>query len=303
MNEQKNTYEQYCKANRVLHLTGTQVDASAIEEVVKDGVRKGKQKDWQKDWVDFYYWDLMYGNIPSDEVMFPEKETGRFFDTNFADYDMVVVWHSTDAPSLLFLYCMCHKFIPLGIPLYEIDVRKARQLWSKRMGWPIENDFGQRIYGLSGFLDDAENYVTEITMDRMLEFDALWKEIADNPTELRAMKDGRIISVSLDYYDDLILSVLPEDDVFRNAARIVGEALSYIYHYAAGDSFIYDRLIELCKAGKVEARLSDKFDYKAFRATQIIMEGYPEEEFDKDWLVDYWPPMRFLEVRRCQQTK
>lgn len=299
MNEQKSLYEQYCKANSVLHLTGTQVDAIAIEEVVKNGTRKGKRKDW----VEYYYWSLMYGNIPSDEVMFPEKGTGCFFDTNFASYDMVVVWHSTDAPSLLFLYCMCRKFIPLGIPLYEIDVRKARQLWSKSKGWPLENDFGERIYGLSGFLDDAESYVTEITKDKMLEFDALWKEIADNPTELRAMKDGRIISVSVDYYDDLILSVIPEDGCFRKAAKIVGEALSFILHYAVGDSFVYDRLIELCKAGKVEARLSDQFDFKAYRDAQILMEGFPKDEFDKDWLVDFWPPMRFLEVRRCQQTK
>lgn len=280
-------------------MTGTQVDASAIEEVVKDGVRKGKQKDW----VDFYYWDLMYGNIPSDEVMFPEKETGRFFDTNFADYDMVVVWHSTDIRSLVLFYCMCHKFMRLGVPLFEVDIRLARELASeyahKCFGWV--DDYYVSISSLGpDFMQDAVMSVMEVSKERMLEYDGLWKALSANQTGLRALKNGKAVSVPMDYYDDLIFSLIPEDGGFKRCVQVVGESLGdiAIEEDSIGGDFFFDRIIQLSKLGKVELKLKDDFDYKAYRATELFMKGLTEENFDKGWLVNIWPPMQALMVRR-----
>ena len=248
--------------------------------------------------------NLAYGELPSDEVMFPKKNAYNFFSTDFSKYDMVVVWHSTDIRSLVFFYCMCHEFMRLGVPLYEVDIRLARELASeyahKCLGW-VDDEYYVSISSLGpGFMKDAVKSIMEVPKDRMLEYDGLWKAMTDNPTGLRALKDGKAISVPMDYYDDLILSAFPEDGGFKRCVQVVGESLSNvaIEEDSIGDAFFFDRLIQLSKMGKVELKLKDDFDYKAYRATELFMKGLTEENFDKGWLVDIWPPMQALMVRR-----
>ena len=105
-------YEKYCQAKKILHLTATEQEASIIERVVREhtfykNIEEGAGGR-QGDDYDYCPLDLVYGNFPSDEVMFPEKNAYSFFSTDFSKYDMVIVWHSTDIRSLAFLYCMCH---------------------------------------------------------------------------------------------------------------------------------------------------------------------------------------------------
>ena len=133
---QKTNYSQYCQAKKILHLTATREEAQIIQEVVQKHPVSIKVDDETRvcysgrmgdDYL-CYPMNLVYGKLPSDEVMFPEKNAYSFFSTDFSKYDMVVVWHSTDIRSLVFLYCMCHKFMQLGVPLFEVDIRLAREL-------------------------------------------------------------------------------------------------------------------------------------------------------------------------------
>ena len=124
--------------------------------------------------------------------------------------------------------------------------------------------------------------------------------MTDKPTGLRALKDGKAISVPMDYYDDLILSAFPEDGGFKRCVQVVGESLSgvTIEEDSIGENFFFDRIIQLSKLGKVELKLKDDFDYEAYKATGLFMKGLTEEEFEKGWLVDVWPPMQALMVQR-----
>ena len=290
---QKTNYKQYCQAKKILHLTATREESQIIQEVVQKHPVSLK----------YYPMNLAYGKLPSDEVMFPEKNAYSFFSTDFSKYDMVVVWHSTDIRSLVFFYCMCHKFMRLGVPLYEVDIRLARELASEyahSLGL-VDDEYYVSIGSLGpDFMKDAVMNVMEVSKERMLEYDGLWKAMTDKPTGLRALKDGKAISVPMDYYDDLILSAFPEDGGFKRCVQVVGESLSNvaIEEDTIGDAFFFDRLIQLSKTGKVELKLKDDFDYKAYRATELFMKGLTEENFDKGWLVDIWPPMQAFMVRR-----
>lgn len=309
---QKTNYSQYCQAKKILHLTATREEAQIIQEVIQKHPVSIKVNDetracYSGRMGDDYQccpMNLVHGELPSDEVMFPEKNAYSFFSTDFSKYDMVVVWHSTDIRSLVFFYCMCHKFMRLGVPLYEVDIRLARELASeyahKCLGW-VDDEYYVSISSLGpGFMKDAVKSIMEVPKDRMLEYDGLRKAMTDNPTGLRALKDGKAISVPMDYYDDLILSAFPEDGGFKRCVQVVGESLSNvaIEEDTIGDAFFFDRLIQLSKTGKVELKLKDDFDYKAYRATELFMKGLTEENFDKGWLVDIWPPMQAFMVRR-----
>lgn len=311
MYEQKTNYRQYCQAKKILHLTATWEESQIIQEVVRkhsvfiktDDETRVRYSGRMGDDYKSCPMDLTYGELPSDEVMFPEKNAYSFFSTDFSQYDMIIVWHSTDIRSLVFFYCMCHKFMRLSVPLYEVDIRLARELAAehakKAYNWNDEYYVAIEQLGPK-FMIDASRQVIEIAKERMQEYDGLWKAMTDNPTGLRALKDGKVVSVPSDYYDELILSLLPEDGGFKRCVQVVGECLSNvaIEEDSIGDEFFFDRLIQLSKTGKVEMKLKDDFDYKAYRATEIFMNGFTGEEFDKGWLVDIWPPMQALMVRR-----
>ena len=308
----KTDYEKYCQAKKILHLAATREESQIIREVVQSQPVTIKSDDKTRilysgrmsDDYNYCPLNLVYGNLPSDEVMFPEKNAYNFFSTDFSNYDMVIVWHSTDVCSLVFLYCMCHKFMRLGIPMYEVDICLARELATeyarKSLNW-VHDDYYVSIESLgSRFMMDAPKQVVEVTKERIMEYDDLWKAMIDNPTRLRALKNGKVVNVTEDYYDELILSVFPEDGGYKRCVQVVGESLSNlpIEEDSIGAEFFFERLIDLSQMGKLELQLKDDFDFKAYKATKMLMEGFSEEEFDKGWLHDIWPPMQAFMVRR-----
>jgi len=305
-------YEKYCQAKKILHLAATREESQIIREVVQSQPVSMKSDNETRifysgrmsDDYDYCPLNLVYGNLPSDEAMFPEKNAYNFFSIDFSKYDMVIVWHSTDVRSLVFFYCMCHKFMRLGIPLYEVDIRLARELATeyarKCLNW-VHDDYYVSIESLGPrFMMDAPKQVVEISKERLMEYDALWKAMIDNPTGLRALKEGNVVSVPEDYYDELILSLFPEDGGFKRCVQVIGESLSNlpIEEDSIGAEFFFERLIDLSQMGKLELQLKDDFDFKAYKATKMLMEGLSEEEFDKGWLHDIWPPMQAFMVRR-----
>lgn len=304
----KTDYDKYCFVNKILHLTATREEASIIERVVREhtfykNIEEGAGGR-QGDDYDYCPLNLVYGDLPSDEVMFPEKNAYNLFSTDFSKYDMVVVWHSTDVRSLAFFYCICHKFMRLGIPLYEVDICLARELATeyarKSLNW-VYDDYYVSIESLGPrFMMDAPKQVVEVTKERLMEYDTMWKAMIDNPTKLRALKNGEVVCVPEEYYDELILSVFPEDGGYKRCVQVVGESLASlpIEEDSIGGDFFFERLIGLSKMGKIELKLKDDFDFKAYRATKMLMEGLSEEEFDKGWLQDIWPPMQAFMVRR-----
>lgn len=86
-----------------------------------------------------------------------------------------------------------------------------------------------------------------------------WLELAGSEEVLRIWEQGRIQSVSAEYYDDYIMSTIEQlhgdrgNRDFIKAARVIGQALGYCEQYV-GDSFLEYRLRELIYKGKLQIK-------------------------------------------------
>lgn len=80
-----------------------------------------------------------------------------------------------------------------------------------------------------------------------------WKRLQEENAPLRAMVDGKLQSVGLDFYDEVILSCVPDKE--KTAANTVGNALVKIEQQMgnrAGDMLIFSRIRALGAAGRLE---------------------------------------------------
>jgi hypothetical protein len=94
-----------------------------------------------------------------------------------------------------------------------------------------------------------------------------WLGLAENKKTLRIWRDGRIICVDVDYYDQYIIAKAKElqikrqqkreTDDFMKSARIIGEVLGHLDQYV-GDSFLEYRLRKLIEEGIFQVRGSMK---------------------------------------------
>ena len=80
-----------------------------------------------------------------------------------------------------------------------------------------------------------------------------WKRMQEENAPLRAMVDGKVQSVSEDFYDEIILSCVPEEEKSR-AALTVGRALAKLDEAGnrVSDMLIFSRVRALGAAGKLE---------------------------------------------------
>jgi hypothetical protein len=94
-----------------------------------------------------------------------------------------------------------------------------------------------------------------------------WLGLAENKKTLRIWRNGRIICVDADYYDQYIIAKAKElqikrqqkreTDDFMKSARIIGEVLGHLDQYV-GDSFLEYRLRKLIEEGIFQVRGSMK---------------------------------------------
>lgn len=79
-----------------------------------------------------------------------------------------------------------------------------------------------------------------------------WKRMQEENAPLRAMVDGKVQSVSEDFYDEIILSCVPEEEKSR-AALTVGRALAKLDEAGnrVSDMLIFSRVRALGAAGRL----------------------------------------------------
>lgn len=95
-----------------------------------------------------------------------------------------------------------------------------------------------------------------------------WKRMQEENTPLRAMVDGKLQSVPTDYYDDIILSCVPEGE--NVAALTVGRAIAALDKIGnrVGDMQIFSRIRALGAAGRLEV-VRDGATYRDMTIRQI----------------------------------
>ncbi|MCT4632465.1 MAG: DUF1835 domain-containing protein [Firmicutes bacterium] len=79
-------------------------------------------------------------------------------------------------------------------------------------------------------------------------YSSLWNELVDENAPLRAIVNGKLISVPEDFYDFIIINNIPEGD-FR-MARFIGTLLGH-YRLGIGDSWYALRIEKMIKSGEI----------------------------------------------------
>lgn len=80
-----------------------------------------------------------------------------------------------------------------------------------------------------------------------------WRRLQEENTPLRAMVDGKVQSVPVDFYDVVILSGITEAEM--PAAHAVGRAIGELDRKTGnrvGDMFVFSRIRALAQAGKIQ---------------------------------------------------
>lgn len=85
-----------------------------------------------------------------------------------------------------------------------------------------------------------------------------WQSLSENQEVLRLWRNGRIQSVSEDYYDELMkkrakkLQAKQDPKAFMKSARLIGDMLGHVDQYI-GDAFLEYRLKKLIENGIFES--------------------------------------------------
>lgn len=86
-----------------------------------------------------------------------------------------------------------------------------------------------------------------------------WKELREENSELRAVVNGRLISVPIDFYDHLIRKEIPKKEF--KVARLVGEIISK-YQIRVSDAWFEDRIVHMIKQGELAVIQSNEHFYE-----------------------------------------
>lgn len=77
----------------------------------------------------------------------------------------------------------------------------------------------------------------------------IWRKLRDENSNLRVIKEKRILSVPESYFDEIILQYTNYH--FGRCSRTVGEVMGRVENYIS-DIYIFWRVLELIKLGKIE---------------------------------------------------
>lgn len=94
----------------------------------------------------------------------------------------------------------------------------------------------------------AEEYSVSLSKEAVRECAEEWRTLQKENSPLRAVKDGKVISVGEDYYDGIIRSEFPEKSC--RAAEIIGNVLGR-HQLAVSDFLIAERIREFIKGGEL----------------------------------------------------
>lgn len=143
------------------------------------------------------------------------------------------------------------RYVPQRI-LRRYAARMERRRQQKRMqnGSVQYGGIGEIEPRAAAYFYQRRRRLTETEQAQLL---ADWKCLREENAPLRAMADGRVRSVPADFYDEIILSCVPEQT--QPAAQTVGRAIGKIaleQENHVGDMLIFDRIRALARAGRLE---------------------------------------------------
>ena len=160
---------------------------------------------------------------------FTTEDVNNIFHAQRKDYDTLIdfakkselirVWVTDSAHSLCGLAYLCNilKDIPCEIncisrPDKDALLEENIEYFDDWGSCP-ETEFYQFV-----------QYARDISADEKQTHSELWEKLVQENAPLRANENGKLISVAEDYYDNLIMDCLPEDDFVM--AKLIGDILN-----------------------------------------------------------------------------
>lgn len=92
-------------------------------------------------------------------------------------------------------------------------------------------------------LEKLLKFEHRLTMQEIKEYGNEWKQIVSDNSDMRIIKNGKAMSVSFSYYDDIILNKLKKLGVVKTL-NLVGNLMKSIHFYDTVFTYLVDRLIK-----------------------------------------------------------
>lgn len=186
-------------------------------------------------------------------VIFDDQEIERYFRSQQEDFDKLLtatrsgepirVWKS-DAPySACGFAFLCDVLENIMCEISVISLPECWEMYNGTIRW--YRDWGEIMPGqlhqflpLERVLSDGEKRLQS----------SLWKELKTENAPLRALVNGRLVSVPEDFYDHLIIRNIPEQEFVM--VRLIGEILGK-YPLGVGDGWYALRIKKMITENKL----------------------------------------------------
>lgn len=143
--------------------------------------------------------------------------------------------------------------------------REARQKASPREGMMYFSTVGETAPNVLPYFYKRRRQLTETEQAALL---TEWTRMQEKNSPLRAMVNGKVQSVLADFYDETILSCVPEEE--SHAALTIGRAIAKLDKTGnrVSDMLIFSRIRALGAAGRLEI-LQDGATYRDMTIRKI----------------------------------
>lgn len=181
-------------------------------------------------------WAAEVGEVPLNEIREPEGTGGNVVAVSILTNNRLV-------NALL-------RFIPRPLLVrYAARMdRRAREERAAKGGKVKYSLVGEMETGAAAYFYKRRRQLTATEQAALL---TDWKRMQEENMPLRAMVDGKVRSVSEDFYDEIILSCVPEEE--NRAALTVGRAIAKLDETGnrVSDMLIFSRVRALGAAGRI----------------------------------------------------
>lgn len=181
-------------------------------------------------------WVAEVGEIPLSEIREPEGRIG-------SASAVVVITDSRVKNALLRLL---PQFV---LRRYAERIQRQQRMDRVQNGKVRYGVVGEMEIGAASYFYKRRRMLTETEQAALL---TEWTRMQEENTPLRAMVDGKVQSVPVDFYDETILSCVPEAE--SHAALTVGRAIAKLDEGGnrVSDMLIFSRVRALGAAGRLE---------------------------------------------------
>lgn len=170
---------------------------------------------------------------------------------NQHDYNKIYLWLGPHTDEMITAARLLFHIEKLNIPIFKLDFSQGNFKNSK--GAPIVLN-SLRVMNVQNLQEIAPHFV-EMDTGKIRSFAALWSTLRTNDSAIRIFdKNGELLEGDESFFDQYLLNRCTTTN--QGSAYIVGCAMGDIWedfdHIPTGDIFLFDRLNQLGRDGKIQ---------------------------------------------------